>query len=129
MTVRASMLVHGTLGQSMKYGISFPQKDIGNDPIVIRDFVQAAEGGLEGAVHRGLRAGLDNDLEASGHQELKRPVAILLDLQGPKIRVGTMAEPLVLVRGRAREELRLRVEIVLLWYEATGLCVLPCCRV
>ncbi len=43
MAVRASMLVHGTLGQSMKYGISFPQKDIGNDPIVIRDFVQAAE--------------------------------------------------------------------------------------
>lgn len=27
----------------MKYGVSFPQKDIGNEPIVIRDFVQAAE--------------------------------------------------------------------------------------
>jgi probable F420-dependent oxidoreductase len=28
----------------MEFGLSFPQKDIGNDPIVIRDFVQAAEG-------------------------------------------------------------------------------------
>lgn len=27
----------------MKFGISFPQKDIGNDPLAIRDFVQAAE--------------------------------------------------------------------------------------
>jgi probable F420-dependent oxidoreductase len=27
----------------MKFGLSFPQKDIGGDPMVIRDFVQAAE--------------------------------------------------------------------------------------
>ena len=27
----------------MKFSISFPQKDIGNDPLAIRDFVQAAE--------------------------------------------------------------------------------------
>ncbi len=27
----------------MKFGLSFPQKDIGNDPMVIRDFVQATE--------------------------------------------------------------------------------------
>jgi probable F420-dependent oxidoreductase len=27
----------------MKFGVSFPQSEIGNDPVVIRDFVQAAE--------------------------------------------------------------------------------------
>ena len=27
----------------MDFGISFPQTDIGNDPAVIRDFVQTAE--------------------------------------------------------------------------------------
>jgi len=35
--------------------------------------------------------------------ELDQPVAILLDLQGPKIRVGKMKEPLVLGRGALLE--------------------------
>ena len=30
-------------GQFMKFGVVFPQNQLSDDPIVIRDFVQAAE--------------------------------------------------------------------------------------
>src|SRR3974390_1566722 len=31
-------------GAEMKFGVTFPQTEIGDDPIAIRDFAQAAEG-------------------------------------------------------------------------------------
>jgi pyruvate kinase len=44
--------------------------------------------------HR-LRAGLTRDAEAASG----RPIAIIADLQGPKLRIGDLAEPIKLERG------------------------------
>ena len=36
---------------------------------------------------------------ARGREEVGRPIAIIADLQGPKVRIGDLAEPVTLDRG------------------------------
>jgi pyruvate kinase len=72
------------------------------DPEVVRELVRAGADAVRinfsHALHEEAAATIEAVRDAS--RELGRTVAILADLQGPKIRVGELSRPMELVEGR-----------------------------